>query len=303
MSAPNAEAAIAPPPPLRRPWTNARIAGHVCLTIWAVIGLYVLYYLIVNLEKPFFEFALPHLSGDWAAYATERIESHQFDSFLERYGLKYWSGVLVTLQIVALSLLYGALLSVPVALARASRWKIFSWPAYAYVYFFRGTPLLAQTYLVYYGLGSFSSELKELGLWWFFRDAFYCIVFAFSLNTSAYQAEILRGAIQNVAKGQWEGAAALGLSRPVILFKVILPQAMIVALRPYINETILMIKGSAIAAIVTVFDLFCETRRAFSRSLDFQAYIWAAILYLLIVETLRRICERIERRLTRHLQR
>ena len=101
--------------------------------------------------------------------------------------------------------------------------------AYAYVYFFRGTPLLAQVFLVYYGLGSFRPELEAVGLWWFFRDAWNCAVFAFTLNTAAYQAEILRGAIESVPAGQTEGGLALGLHKWVILRKIIMPQALIVA--------------------------------------------------------------------------
>jgi polar amino acid transport system permease protein len=137
----------------------------------------------------------------------------------------------------------------------------------------------------------------------FFRDAWNCAILAFSLNTAAYQAEILRGAIQSVAMGQWEGAAALGISKRVTFWKVILPQALIVALRPYGNEIILMIKGSAIVAIITVLDLMGETRRAYSRTFDFQTYLWAAVIYLLIVEVLRHIWDYLERRLTRHLVR
>ena len=93
------------------------------------------------------------------------------------------------------------------------------------------------------------------------------------------------------------------MPRAVIFFKVILPQAMIVALRPYANEIILMIKASAIVSIVTVFDLMGETRRAYSRTFDFQTYIWAAIFYLLIVEALRNVWVVLEKRLTRHLKR
>ncbi|MCY1305745.1 Arginine ABC transporter permease protein ArtQ [compost metagenome] len=104
-------------------------------------------------------------------------------------------------------------------------------------------------------------------------------------------------------RGQREGAAALGLPERVAFWKIILPQAMIVALRPYGNEIILMIKGSAIVAIVTVFDLMGETRYAFSRTFDFQMYIWAAILYLIMVEILRNIWSMLEARLTRHLKR
>ncbi|WP_305987113.1 ABC transporter permease [Roseibium sp. MMSF_3544] len=263
------------PPPPPRAWTHGRILGHVLMALWIISGISLVYFLASNIASP----------------------------FVERYWGKYVDGFLVTLQIVGVSLLIGALLSLPIALARNSSWKIFAWPAYGYVYFFRGTPLLAQTFLIYYGAGTFRPELEAVGLWGFFREAWYCVIFAFSLNTAAYQAEILRGAILNVPKGQWEGAAALGLSRPVTFFKVILPQALMVALRPYGNEIILMIKGSAIASIVTIYDLMGETRRAYSRSYDFQAYIWAAVLYLIIVETLRRVWDKIEQRLTRHLKR
>jgi len=152
-----------------------------------------------------------------------------------------------------------------------------------------------------YSAGSFQEELKAVGLWWFFREAYFCVVLTFSLNTSAYQAEILRGAIQSVAKGQWEASHSLGLPRWVVLWRIVLPQAFIVALRPYGNEIILMIKGSVIASIVTPLDLIGETKRVFSRTFDYQVYLWAAIMYLIMVETLRRIWDRLERRLTRHL--
>lgn len=270
----SAPATVRPPVP-PRPWTTARIIGHVLMAIWAVAGAYLLYFLLISLASP----------------------------FVEKYWVKYLDGFVITLQIVVLSLLFGATLSVPIAFARSSTWAVFKWPAYAYVYFFRGTPLLAQTFLIYYGAGSFNSELKDIGLWWFFRDAWYCILLAFSLNTAAYQAEILRGAIGNIDKGQWEGGKALGLRNPVIFYKIVLPQALMIALRPYGNEIILMIKGSAIASIITIYDLMGETRRAYSRSFDFQAYIWAAVFYLIVVEALRRVWDRFEARLTRHLKR
>ena len=209
----------------------------------------------------------------------------------------------VTLLLVACSITLGAVLSLPIVFARMSKNKVLSWLAYGYVYFFRGTPLITQLFLVYYGLGSFRPELQSVGLWWFFRDAWNCALLTFTLNTAAYQAEILRGAIQSVPRGQREGAAALGLPAHIAFFKIILPQAMIVALRPYGNEIILMIKGSAIVAIVTVFDLMGETRRAFSRTFDYQMYIWAAVLYLVMVEALRNLWVWLEDRLTRHLKR
>ncbi|WP_425350284.1 ABC transporter permease [Phyllobacterium phragmitis] len=222
---------------------------------------------------------------------------------VETYGPKYWSGLKTTLALVAIATVLGAALSVPVAASRMSKNRIIGAFAYAYVYFFRGTPLLAQTFLIYYGLGSFRPFLQEWGLWFFFRDAWNCAILAFTLNTAAYQAEILRGAIDSVPTGQWEGATALGLPRWIIFRKVVLPQALIVALRPYGNEIILLLKGSAIVAIITVYDLMGETRRAYSRTFDFQTYLWAAVIYLILVELLRNLWDWIERRITRHLVR
>jgi polar amino acid transport system permease protein len=272
-ASPNPTLAAPAPPP--RPWTRSRIAGHLLMGLWIAAGLALVAYLALSYDP----------------------------DFNARYGPKFLSGFLVTVQIVALSLVIGAAISIPVTAARMSVNPLVGAPAYAFVYFFRGTPLIAQTFLVYYGAGTFRAELEAIGLWWFFRDAFYCVIFTFALNTSAYQAEILAGAIRNVPRGQLEAATALGLRQWVIFRRVVLPQALIVALRPYGNEIVLMIKGSAVASIVTVFDLMGETRRAYSRSFDFETYIWAAIIYLILVETLRRVWDRLELRLTRHLKR
>jgi polar amino acid transport system permease protein len=266
-----AQRPLAPP----RPWTRARIAGWILLGLWAAAGLGLALFLVASWNPELFS----------------------------QYAPRYLSGLWVTVQLVAISVAVGALLSIPIAYARLSRNRVLSWLGYAYVYVFRGTPLLAQTFLIYYGFGSFRPQLEAVGLWSFFREAWSCALFAFSLNTAAYQAEILRGAIQSVARGQWEGAAALGLHRVQALRLVVLPQALVVALRPYGNELILMIKGSAIVAIITVYDLMGETRRAYSRSFDFQTYLWAALLYLALVESLRHAVDWIERRITRHLVR
>jgi polar amino acid transport system permease protein len=265
-------AVMRPPAPPRR-WTRTRVIGHVLVGIWAalIIGLLVYLYSGWNLE------------------------------LIEKYGPTYLAGLKTTIGLVGSSIILGALISIPVALGRMSKNRIASSVAYAYVYFFRGTPLIAQVFLIYYGLGSFKTQLEAVGLWVFFRDAWYCALLAFALNTAAYQAEILRGAIRSVPLGQWEGAASLGVSKFVTFWKVILPQALIVALRPYGNEVILMIKGSAIVALITVYDLMGYTRLAYSRTFDFQAYLWAAIIYLILVEILRHIWDWLERRITRHL--
>lgn len=260
-------------PVMKRGWSRTRIAGNIIVALWGLMFIGLTIYL----------------------YNSWEID------LVQTYAPRYWSGLLTTLKLVFISISLGALLSFPVAMARMSKNRFWQSIAYGYVYFFRGTPLLAQVFLIYYGFGSFKPFLESVGLWFFFREAWYCAILAFTLNTAAYQAEILRGAIDSAAKGQWEGGRALGLSKRVIFWKIILPQALIVALRPYGNEIILMIKGSAIVAIITVYDLMGETRRAYSRTFDFQTYIWAAVIYLTIVEMLRHIWEWLERRLTRHL--
>ena len=222
---------------------------------------------------------------------------------LQNYGPRMLSGLLVTLELVALSITFGAVLAVPIALGRMSRNRAIGALSFAYVYAVRGTPLLAQTFLVYYGAGQFRAELQAVGLWWLFKDAFFCCVLTFTLNTAAYQAEILRGAIMSVPRGQSEAAMSLGLAPRAVFRMVVAPQAILLALRPLGNEIILMIKGSSVAAIVTVFDLMGATRLAYSRSFDFQVYLWAAVLYLALVEIIRRVWDHIEHRLTRHIRR
>lgn len=269
---------IAPrPAPIikKNPWTTGRIIGIIVVAFWAAIAAGLL----------------------WSVYSGWDIDK------IMRYGPRYLEGLQTTLILCFLSILIGAVLSLPIAFARMSRFKALQTLAFSYIYLFRSTPLLAQLFLIYYGLGSFRPQLDAMGVWWFFREAWYCGILSLSLNTAAYQAEILRGALQSVPKGQHEGAKSLGLSRGVTFWKVILPQALIVALRPYGNEIVLLIKGSAVVSIVTVYDLMGQTRYAFSRTFDFQTYLWAAVFYLLIVETLRHIWMWLEERLTRHLKR
>lgn len=264
-----------PPPQARRRWGLPRIAGTVLCALWAALGL---------------------------ALVVSLVNDYDADIFT-RYMPRMMEGLWVTAKLVVLSIVVGGLLAIPLALARMSHNPLISKPAFAYVYAFRGTPLLGQVFLLYYGAGQFVDELQAMGLWWFFRDAYNCVLLTFILNTAAYQAEIYKTAIESIPRGQWEAASSLGLHKGTTFRKIILPQAMITALRPLGNEIILMVKGSAVASIVTVFDLMGATKLAFSRTYDFNVYLWAAIIYLMIVETLRRVWAVLERRLTRHLER
>jgi polar amino acid transport system permease protein len=220
---------------------------------------------------------------------------------LTTYGFRVLVGFGVTLKLVVVSLIVGAVISLPVAAGRLSHHRVAGVLSFAYTYFFRGTPLIAQIFLIYYGAGQFAPQLKAVGLWWFFRDAFNCAVLSFAMNTAAYQAEILAGAIRNVPMGQREAARALGLHKLNEMRKIVLPQAFITALRPYGNEVILITKASSIASVITVLDLMGQTRFVFSKTYDLSFYFWAAAFYLVSVEIFSRVVNIVERRITRHL--
>lgn len=220
---------------------------------------------------------------------------------LSTYGWRFLDGLRVTLTVVGISVSLGFLLAYPLCRARMARNKAISGAALAYITCFRGTPLLCQLYLVYYGAGELRPSLQSAGLWWFFREAYTCCLFTFTLNTAAYQAEIIRGGLLAVGRGQREAAASLGLSPFRTTWHVVLPQAMLVALGPLGNELIALIKASALAAVVTLLDLMGQTRFIFARTFDFSAYLYAAVIYLALTETIRRVWLLIERRLSRHL--
>ena len=234
---------------------------------------------------------------NWCEYPGAWLGSE----VLQNYGCRMASGLWVTFELVVISVAIGFFLALGLAITRlyGPRWARLA--VSGYTTFLRGTPLLCQLFLVYYGLGQFREFWQDIGLWWFFREPFYCALFTFTINTAAYQAEILRGAIQSVPRGQFEGSLSLGLHRWATLRLVVLPQAMILALRPLGNELIVMIKSSAIVSLVTLFDLMGATRLAFARSFDLSIYLYAALIYLVLVEIIRRIWDRLEIRLSRHM--
>lgn len=220
---------------------------------------------------------------------------------LERYGCRMADGLWITLKLVGISSSIGFVLALALALLRLRGPAPVRYAVAGYTTFFRGTPLLCQLFLIYYGLGTFRIFWQDVGLWWFFREPLYCCLLAFTINTAAYQAEILRGSLQALPRGQIEAGRALGLRPAAILLTIEMPQALIIGLRPLGNELITMIKVSAIASLVTLFDLMGATRVAFARSFDLSIYLWAALIYLGLVEIIRRVWGLMETRLTRHL--
>ena len=125
---------------------------------------------------------------------------------------KLLAGISVTIQLTALSVFIGLCLAIPVALARLSTNPLINFPATGFVFYFRGTPLLVQLFLVYYGSGQFREALDSLGLWTYFRNAWFCAVLTLTLNTAAYSAEIFRGGILAVPRGEIEAGKAFGMS-------------------------------------------------------------------------------------------
>lgn len=220
---------------------------------------------------------------------------------LERFSGQLLSGAGLTLQITLIASVLACCLSLPLALLRRSPSAAWRWPVRLYVSFFRGTPLLAQLFLVYYGSGQFRVPLTEAGLWWFFRDPYYCALLTFVLNSTAYQVEILRGGLRAVPTGQIEAGVALGMRRFELYRRIILPNAYRIAFPALGNEIILLLKGSAVVSVITVLDVMGQTRRAFSQTFDLSVYFWAAVLYLLMTTLFVLLWRRLERCLTRHL--
>jgi arginine/ornithine transport system permease protein len=213
------------------------------------------------------------------------------------------SGTWVTIQITVLSVVIGLCLAVPVALMRVAKSRMLSVPSYVFCFYFRGTPLLVQIFLIYYGSGQFVDLLQSLKLWQFFRQAYFCAVLTLTLNTAAYTAEILRGAIEAVPWGEVEAARACGMNTRVMYRRIILPKAFRLAWPAYTNEVVFLLQATSLVSIITVMDLTGVTRVISARSFAFyEMFIAAALIYLVLVYGVLFVFRRIERRITSHMQ-
>jgi len=191
-------------------------------------------------------------------------------------------GATLTLELVAIAVIAGLIIAIPIGIARSSRHFPVRALPYAYIFFFRGTPLLVQLFLVYYGLAQFDA-VREGPLWPYLRDPFWCAVITMTLHTAAYIAEILRGAIQAVPAGEIEAARALGMSKWKALFYIVLPRAARIGLPAYSNEVILMLKASALASTVTLLELTGMARTIIARTyLPVEIFFAAGMFYLVM---------------------
>lgn len=213
----------------------------------------------------------------------------------------YLQGLQNTLILVSLSLFLGLLFAIPLAVLRTSGNIFIQAPIRTFVFFFRGTPLLVQMFLVYYGLGQFDF-MKESFLWPLFKEAYFCALFTFSLNTCAYTTEIFRGAIVATPHGEIEAARAAGMSTFLMLRRIVLPSAFRRALPAYSNEIIFMLHGSALASVITIIDITGAARIINSRYYSpYEAFLTAAAFYMAITFIIVFLVRRLEKRWQGHL--
>ena len=219
----------------------------------------------------------------------------------ENIGI-YLEGLQTTAWLVSLSLLLGLLLAVPLAVLRTAKSYAVQAPIRAYVYFFRGTPLLVQMFIVYYGFGQFD-VIKTSFLWPLFKEAWFCALFTFTLNTGAYTTEILRGAIEATPHGEIEAAKAAGMSRLLMLRRIVLPSAFRRALPQYSNEIIFMLHGSSLASVITLVDITGAARIINSRFYSpYEAFLTAAVFYMALTFMIVFLVKRLEGRWFAHLR-
>lgn len=215
---------------------------------------------------------------------------------------KLLSATVTTIELLILSLVFGMCLSIPIALARLSRNPLLWMPAYGYIFFFRGSPLLIQLFLIYYGLGQFEF-VRESFLWPIFRQGYWCAIIALTLNTAGYTAEILRGAIQGVPHGEIEAGRACGMSRILLFRRIVAPKALRLVLPAYSNEVILMLQATSLASLVTVVDLMGAASNIVNRSFAlYEIYITAGLIYLVMTYAIAWGFKRVEHRLSGHLR-
>lgn len=195
-------------------------------------------------------------------------------------------GMRVTLTLLAISLATGLVASVPLAVARVSPRRWLSLPVWLFTYVIRGTPLLVQLFMIYYGLAQFE-WIRESAAWVLLKSAWFCAWLAFAVNTTAYTTEIFAGALRSMPVGDLEAARSLGMTERQVYVRILLPGALRRALPQYGNEVVMMLHATAIASTVTLVDVTRVARDVYTNHLlPVEAFGMAAVIYLILTAML-----------------
>jgi polar amino acid transport system permease protein len=216
---------------------------------------------------------------------------------------KMLMGVGLTFQLLVLSAVLGLMLAIVLMLMRISGKWYLSWPAQVYIYVFRGTPILVQIFIVYYGFPQLDF-IRESILWPIFRDPFGCAIVALTLNTGAYVSEILRGGVLGVDRGILEAGEALGLSKTQRFVYLTTPIATRLALPAYGNDIISLLKSTALASTITLADMTGIARTIVAQTFaPYEIFVSLAIVYMILTFFIQKFLARIERYLGRYTER
>lgn len=215
---------------------------------------------------------------------------------------KFAKGIAITVEITAISVAIGFCLAIVLSIMRVSKNPFVWMPVYGFNFYFRGTPLLVQLFLIYYGSGQFQDFFSQIGLWPFFKEAYFCAVLTLTLNTAAYAGEIFRGGIEGVSFGEIEAARACGMSGIKLYRRIIMPAAIRIAWPAYTNEVVFLLQASSLVSIITLMDITGVARVAAARTFAFyELFLFAALIYLVLVYGVLFVFKKIETRITGHL--
>ena len=218
-----------------------------------------------------------------------------FDLMLNSFP-KLLGATLITLKLLSLSLIIGLFLGLCFAILRLSKNIFINRFAYGYSYLFRGTPLLVQIFIIYFGLGQIEL-LRSSILWVILKEPYWCAIIAFSLNTGAYTSEIIRSALQTIKPGFIEAGKSLGLSNKIIFLRIQIPIAIRQSLPAYGNEIILMLKGTSLASTVTLMDLTGVAKYIISTTFKpVEVFIVAGSIYLFLTFLIHNLIKLLEKK-------
>ena len=209
---------------------------------------------------------------------------------------KLLSATVVTLKLLSLSLFFGLIIGLLFAMLRLNKNPVINKFAYGYSYIFRGTPLLVQIFIIYFGLGQIE-YFRSTFLWVVFKEPYWCAIIAFALNTGAYTSEILRSAFETIKPGIIEAGKSLGISNKVIFYKIQIPVAIRQSLPAYGNEIILMMKGTSLASTVTLMDITGVAKHIVSTTYKpLEIFLMAGGIYLFMTFIIHNLIKYLERR-------